>query len=114
MRELEGPLGWSVENHGHLSPGQVLGVRMAMTGCRAVGIDDPKNTRDLIVYAEIDRCATDAIRSVTGCKLGKRTLRFLDYGKMAALFTMCGKTRQSGYWPVTIPGRRPRSTLRPN
>ena len=94
MRELEGPLGWSVENHGHLSPGQVLGVRMAMTGCRPVGIDDPKNTRDLIVYVEIDHCATDAIQ-------------------MAALFSMCGKTRQSEYWPVTITGRMPRSTRRP-
>jgi len=86
MQELGELLERSVENHGHLCPGQVLGVRMAMAGCRAVGIDDPKSTRDLIVYVEIDRCATDAIQSVTGCKLGKRTLKFLDYGKMAATF----------------------------
>jgi formylmethanofuran dehydrogenase subunit E len=63
----------SVANHGHLCPGQVLGVRLAMLGCREVGIDDPKSSRDLIVYVEIDPCATDAIQSVTGCKLGKRT-----------------------------------------
>ena len=86
MEELGKLLERSVENHGHLCPGQVLGVRMAMAGCRVVGIDDPKSTRDLIVFVEIDRCATDAIQSVTGCKLGKRTLKFLDYGKMAATF----------------------------
>ncbi len=86
MKALEELLEWSVKNHGHLCPGQVLGVRMAMTGCEAVGIDYPKNTRDLIVYVEIDRCTTDAIQSVTGCKLGKRALKFFDYGKMAATF----------------------------
>jgi formylmethanofuran dehydrogenase subunit E len=40
----------------------------------------------MIVYVEIDRCATDAISSVTGCKLGKRTMKFKDYGIMAATF----------------------------
>ena len=58
----------SVANHGHLCPGQVLGVRLAMLGCREVGIDDPKSSRNLIAYGEIGRCATDAIQSVTGCK----------------------------------------------
>jgi formylmethanofuran dehydrogenase subunit E len=59
---------------------------MALAGCSHVGVSDPKNTRNLIAYVEIDRCATDAIQSVTGCKLGKRTLKYLDYGKMAASF----------------------------
>ena len=45
-----------------------------------------KTCKKLLVYVEIDRCATDAIRAVTGCSLGKRTLKFLDYGKMAATF----------------------------
>jgi formylmethanofuran dehydrogenase subunit E len=35
---------------------------------------------------EIDRCATDAITVVTGCRLGKRALKFRDFGKMAATF----------------------------
>jgi formylmethanofuran dehydrogenase subunit E len=35
---------------------------------------------------EIDRCATDAIGVVTGCRLGKRALKFRDWGKMAATF----------------------------
>ena len=57
-----------------------------MMGCGAVGIPDPKGTKKLIVYVEIDRCASDAIQSVTGCKLGKRSLKFVDYGKLAATF----------------------------
>jgi formylmethanofuran dehydrogenase subunit E len=86
MEDLGELLKQSAANHGHLCPGQVLGVRLAMLGCRKVGIYAPKSSRDLIVYVEIDRCATDAIQSVTGCKLGKRTLKFMDYGKMAATF----------------------------
>jgi len=78
----------SVRVHGHLCPGQVLGVRLAMLGLRLIGIDDPKGKerRDFMVFVEIDRCATDAIQSVTGCSLGKRSLRWMDYGVMAATF----------------------------
>jgi formylmethanofuran dehydrogenase subunit E len=73
--------------HGHICPGQVLGVRMALLGCRELGIEDPrKEPKRLIVYVEIDRCATDAIQVVTGCKLGKRTMKYIDYGKVAATF----------------------------
>ncbi len=74
--------------HGHCCPGQVLGVRMAMLGLREIGIEDPKGrkSKDLITCVEIDRCASDAVQSVTGCSLGRRTLKFLDYGKMAATF----------------------------
>ncbi len=85
---FENLLAESVRAHGHLCPGQVLGVRMAIRGLGEIGISDPKGRerRDLIVFVEIDRCATDAIQSVTGCSLGKRTLKYLDYGKMAATF----------------------------
>ncbi len=78
----------SVALHGHLCPGQVLGVRLAMYGLRLLGIEDPKgkDRKRLMVFVEIDRCATDAIQSVTGCSLGKRTLKWLDYGIMAATF----------------------------
>ena len=43
----------------------------------------------------MDRCATDAIQAVTGCSLGKRSLKFLDYGKMATTFLNLG-TEQGG------------------
>ncbi len=74
--------------HGHLCAGQVLGVRLAMLGLRLLGIDDPKgqDRKSFMVYVEIDRCATDAIQSVTGCSLGKRSLKWMDYGIMAATF----------------------------
>jgi formylmethanofuran dehydrogenase subunit E len=74
--------------HGHLCAGQILGVRMAMLGCRRLGIDEPrgKDRKRLVTYVEIDRCATDAVGVVSGCRLGKRALKFRDWGKMAATF----------------------------
>ncbi|HEV2214800.1 MAG TPA: FmdE family protein [Terracidiphilus sp.] len=74
--------------HGHMCPGQILGVRMALTGLKELGIEDPlgADRKRLVTYIEIDRCATDAIAMVTGCRLGKRTLKFRDWGKMAATF----------------------------
>ncbi len=74
--------------HGHLCAGQILGVRLAMLGCARLGIDDPKGAdrKRLVTFVEIDRCATDAIAVVTGCRLGKRALKFRDWGKMAATF----------------------------
>uniref|UniRef100_UPI004056A2ED FmdE family protein n=1 Tax=Candidatus Electronema sp. TaxID=2698783 RepID=UPI004056A2ED len=78
----------SAKIHGHLCAGQVIGVRMALLGLRLIGIDDPKGAdrKKLYVIVEIDRCATDAIQSVTGCSLGKRSLRWMDFGIMAATF----------------------------
>lgn len=78
--------------HGHLCAGQILGVRMAVLGCRRLGIDDPKGAdrKRLVTFIEIDRCATDAIGVVTGCRLGKRALKFRDWGKMAATFLDLG------------------------
>ncbi len=86
--EFERLLNESVKTHGHLCPGQVLGVRMSLFGLGHIGIEDPRgrDRKNLLVFVEMDRCATDAIRSVTGCSLGKRTMKFLDYGKMAATF----------------------------
>ncbi len=86
--EFEQLIEESVRTHGHLCPGQVLGVKMSMLGLREIGIEDPKgkDRKSLIVFVEIDRCATDAVQSVTGCSLGHRTLKFVDYGKMAATY----------------------------
>jgi formylmethanofuran dehydrogenase subunit E len=74
--------------HGHLCAGQVLGVRLAMLGLQKLGIDDPhgKDRKRLVTFVEIDRCATDAVGVVTGCRLGKRALKFRDWGKMAVTF----------------------------
>ena len=83
--------------HGHLCAGQVLGVRMAILALRRLGIDDPRkrtladgslnpDRKRLVTFVEIDRCATDAIGVVTGCRVGKRALKLRDWGKMAATF----------------------------
>jgi formylmethanofuran dehydrogenase subunit E len=74
--------------HGHLCAGQVLGVRLAMLGLQKLSIDDPhgKDRKRLVTFVEIDRCATDAVAVVTGCRLGKRALKFRDWGKVAATF----------------------------
>jgi formylmethanofuran dehydrogenase subunit E len=89
MKPFEDLLATSAAAHGHLCPGQVVGVRMAMLGCRLIGLDDPTShdqIKKLIVYVEMDRCAGDAVAHVTGAKLGRRSLKFLDYGIMAATF----------------------------
>jgi formylmethanofuran dehydrogenase subunit E len=88
MKSLDEYLRDAEQAHGHLCAGQVLGVRMAMLGLEKLGIDDPhgKDRKRLVTFVEIDRCATDAIGVVTGCRLGKRALKFRDWGKMAATF----------------------------
>jgi formylmethanofuran dehydrogenase subunit E len=74
--------------HGHICAGQILGIRMALYGLSLLKIQDPtgQDRKRLVTFVEIDRCATDAIGVVTGCRLGKRALKFRDWGKMAATF----------------------------
>lgn len=74
--------------HGHLCAGQILGIRLALHGLSLLELDDPggRHRKRLVTFVEIDRCATDAIAVVTGCRLGKRSLKFFDFGKMAATF----------------------------
>ena len=86
--DLESLLADAAVAHGHLCAGQVLGVRMAMFACGLLGVSDPRGAdrKRLVTFVEIDRCATDAIGVVTGCRMGKRALKFVDWGKMAATF----------------------------
>ena len=89
MQDFESLLKSSAEVHGHLCPGQVIGVRMAMLGCRLIGLEEPTRhdqIKKLIVYVEMDRCTADAVAHVTGVRLGRRSLKFMDYGIMAATF----------------------------
>lgn len=88
MESFDELLEISTRIHGHICAGQVIGVRMSMIGLKAIGIKDPKglDRKKIYVMVEIDRCATDAIQSVTGCSLGKRSMRWIDYGIMAATF----------------------------
>jgi len=92
MKSLDEYLSQAEQAHGHLCAGQVLGVRLAMLGLAKLGIDDPdgKDRKRLVTFVEIDRCATDAVAVVTGCRLGKRALKFRDWGKVAATFVDVG------------------------
>jgi formylmethanofuran dehydrogenase subunit E len=88
MKTLDEYLEDAAVAHGHLCAGQVLGVRMAMFGLEKLGLHDPqgKDRKRIVTFVEIDRCATDAVMVVTGCRLGKRALKFRDWGKVAATF----------------------------
>ena len=88
MKIFEDLLDESTRVHGHICAGQVIGVRMSMLALSILGINDPRGAdrKKLYVLVEIDRCATDAIQSVTGCSLGKRSMKWIDHGVMAATF----------------------------
>lgn len=83
---LEDDVAAAAAYHGHLCAGQYIGVRMARLGCALLDIAYPHSCKDLFVFVEVDRCLTDAIMCVTGCKPGKRRLKLVDYGKSAACF----------------------------
>jgi formylmethanofuran dehydrogenase subunit E len=86
-----GPIDDLLEQHkkrlGNLCPGTVLALRMAVLGCALVGIEDPRGAvrNKLIVWIEIDRWLADSVEAVTGARIGKRTLKFLDYGSWQPL-----------------------------
>jgi formylmethanofuran dehydrogenase subunit E len=87
VKTLEEYIELAAQYHGHICAGQILGIRLAMFGLREIGIEDPvKDRKRLVTYAEIDRCVTDAVALVANCRLGKRALKFYDWGKVAATF----------------------------
>jgi len=90
MKSLEEYIEKASKN-GHIRSGMVLGIRLALLGLEEIGIEDPRqHHRSLVVIVETDRCLPDAIELVTGCRLGNRTLKFKDLGKMAATFLDLG------------------------
>src|SRR5712692_9668359 len=88
MKSFDEYIAMAAQAHGHMCAGQILGLRMALYGLKLLSIEDPtgRDRKRLITFIEIDRCATDAIPIVTGCRLGKRALKFRDFGKVAATF----------------------------
>ena len=47
MRSFEDLLVASAEAHGHLCPGQVVGVLMALLGCKLIGLDNPTSREQI-------------------------------------------------------------------
>lgn len=74
------------EFHGELCGGIAIGTKLAMYGMELMGMELNKRHKNLIVFIELDRCASDAIQAVTKCSLGKRSLKQMDYGRFAASF----------------------------
>ena len=87
MRSLESILRQSAERHKHLCPRQVLGARMSLLAGEILELELPRADKRVLVIAETDGCTVDGIIAATGCHVGARTLRILDFGKVAATFT---------------------------
>jgi len=100
--EIEKHLARAKELHGDVCPGLVLGTRLALVAMKSLGLNPDAHHRDLIVFVEIDRCMTDAVQAVTGCSLGHRNLKYVDYGKFATVL-FDGKSRRA---VRASPGRR--------
>ena len=92
-----------VAYHGHLCMGQVLGVLIAERGMELIGTNDP---HEMIVVSENDRCIADALQIVTGTRLGRRSFKLRDMGKMAATFlnTESGKAFRVWLEQEPVPG----------
>ncbi|MDR3307271.1 MAG: FmdE family protein, partial [Coriobacteriales bacterium] len=85
-RTFEEDLTQAIAFHGHLCAGQILGTRITRIGLEHFGIEEPEAYKDLIAFVEADRCVADAVCSVARCQLGRRRLKWHDFGKMAATF----------------------------
>lgn len=86
MKTFEELLRASGVRHQHLCPRQVLGVRMGLLGGRMLGIPVPQNDKRLLALVETDGCAADAISVATGCWVGRRSMRVIDFGKVSVTF----------------------------
>jgi formylmethanofuran dehydrogenase subunit E len=86
MSDFEVYLQKAGDAHGHVCTGIALGTRISLAAIKALGFKPGVKNKSLIVYAEIDRCMTDAVQTITGCSLGHRSLKHIDYGKFAATF----------------------------
>ena len=76
----------SSSRHRHLCPRQVLGARIGLAGAAALGLDVPRHDKRMLVIVETDGCFADGLEAATGCTMGHRTLRLMDYGKIGAVF----------------------------
>jgi len=91
---LQSLLEKSAQQHSHLCPRQILGVRIGMAGIAALGLEPNQGSKRLLTILETDGCFADGITAATDCTVGHRTLRVEDYGKVAATFVDT-KTRRA-------------------
>lgn len=82
-----------------LCPRQVLGVRIGLYAAALLDLAVPRADKRLLVFIETDGCFADGIAVATGCRLGRRTLRLADYGKVAATAVDTATGRAVRVWP---------------
>ncbi len=94
MSNIQEFLEISASRHNRLCPRQVLGVRMGLLAGKILNLQLPQSDKSLFTIVECDGCGAGGIEVATGCSIDHRTLRVLDYGKLAATFINM-KTRQA-------------------
>jgi formylmethanofuran dehydrogenase subunit E len=85
--------------HKHLCPRQVLGVRMGLYAGDLLHLELPQRDKRLYTFVETDGCFIDGVTVATGCSIGHRTLRLVDYGKVAASFVDAKTGNAIRIWP---------------
>lgn len=101
MRTFEEDVAIAEKYHGHLCSGQCIGVKMARLAMKELDIDIVSDPKSMMVFVECDRCPADAIGAVCGCKVGKRTYKFYDFGKVAASFVNLNTGKAVRIWRKT-------------
>lgn len=82
---MQTPWEKTLEFHGKVCPGLVVGFRAAEAGMRELGVEAPGSV-DVVAIVENQGCGADAVQVVTGCTFGKGSLIFHDYGKQVYTF----------------------------
>lgn len=87
--------------HKHLCPRQVLGIRMSLYAGELFGLTLPQpfEQKRIFAFVETDGCFADGISVGSNCWLGRRTLRLMDYGKIAATFVDMQTNRAIRIYP---------------
>lgn len=84
--ELAELLTQSAALHNHLCPRQVLGARMGLLAGQLLELDFPRTDKRVLVLVETDGCFADGVSVASGCWFGRRSMRLMDHGKVAATF----------------------------
>ncbi len=106
MFQLNEILERTIALHHHLCPRQVLGVRIGMLAAELLTLELPQSDKRLYTFVETDGCFSDGVAVATGCTLGHRTMRLMDYGKVAATFVDTATNRALRIWPHPQSRRR--------
>jgi formylmethanofuran dehydrogenase subunit E len=59
---------------------------MGLAGGAWLELTVPQTNKRLLTVIETDGCVIDGLAVATGCRVGRRTMRVLDFGKVAATF----------------------------